>query len=312
MNPYLYEDNTSEAVTSPHKETSSWISYSIQFPAGIKTHHIGDNCVKGEYYQPQGIHTAPLVILVHGMGDLSAIPCRVLARSFAKRNIACFVLYLVTHSIRVPESMKDRLYDLTVDEWFETYQLSVTDIRQVIDWASKRPEIDPHRIAVFGISFGGFLSTITMGIDKRIKAGVIMVSGGNTEKMARSTKHKAYRNERSEAEYQQIQRSYAEYLTEVAGRGFENVTPPQQSFLTDPLTYASYLQGRPVLMMNAVRDKYIPRDSALALWQAAGKPTIRWFPTGHSSIWLFYPVIQRQTLSFLKTNLLQDGSSAEI
>jgi dienelactone hydrolase len=309
MNPYLYKDNTSKAVTSLNQETGSWISYSIQFPAGIKTRYIGDNCIRGEYYQPRGADPTPLVILVHGMGDLSAIPCRLLARSFAKRKIACFVLYLVTHSIRVPASMKDRIYDLTADEWFETYQLSVTDIRQVIDWASKRPEIDPHKVAVFGISLGGFLSTIAMGVDRRIKAGVIMVSGGNTEKMGRSTKHKAYRNQRSEAEYQQIQRSYTDYLTQVAERGFENVIAPQKSFLTDPLTYASYLRERPLLMMNAVRDKYIPRDSALDLWQAAGKPNIRWFPTGHSSIWLFYPVIQRQTLGFLKTNLFQDGSS---
>jgi dienelactone hydrolase len=308
MNPYLYQDNTSKAVTYLSQKTSSWITYSIQFPAGIKTHYIGDNCVKGEYYQPQGVHTTPLVILVHGMGDLSAIPCRLLARALAKRKIACFVLYLVTHSVRVPQSMKNRIRVLTADEWFEIYQLSVTDIRQVIDWASKRSELDTREVAVFGISLGGFLSAIAMGIDRRIKAGVIVVSGGNVEKMARLTKNKTYQNQRSEEEYQQIQRSYADYLTEVAEKGFENVIPPRQSFLTDPLTYASYLRERPVLMMNASRDKYIAQDATLDFWQACGKPTIRWFPTGHSGIWLFYPVIQSQTVSFLKTNLLQDGT----
>jgi dienelactone hydrolase len=312
MNPYLYQDNTSKAVTSLNQKASSWISYSIQFPAGMKLHHIEDNCVKGEYYQPQGVHTAPFVILVHGMGDLSAIPCRLLARAFAKRKIACFVLYLVTHSVRVAASVKNRINVLTADEWFEIYQLSVTDIRQVIDWASKRPDLDAHKVAVFGISLGGFLSAIAMGIDRRIKAGVIVVSGGNVEKMARLTKNKTYQNRCSEAEYQQIQRSYTDYLTEVAEKGFENVIPPRQSFLTDPLTYASYLRDRPVLMMNAARDKYIAQDAVLDFWQACGKPTIRWFPTGHSGIWLFYPVIQRQTLVFLKKKLLQDDTSEKI
>ena len=312
MNPYHYQDNTSKADMSLNQETSSWIGYSIQFPAGIKTHHIEDNCVKGEYYRPQGVGITPLVILVHGMGDLSAVPCRFLARALAKRKIACFVLYLVTHSVRMPESMKNRIAALTADEWFEVYQLSVTDIRQIIDWASNRPEINPHKIAVFGISLGGFLSAIVMGIDRRIKAGVIVVAGGNTEKIARLGKNKAYRNQRSEAEYQQIQRSYAGYLTEVAEKGFENVIPPRQSFLTDPLTYASYLRERPVLMMNAVRDKYIPQEAAIDFWRACGKPTIRWFPTGHSTIWLFYPAIQKQTLAFLRTNLLQDGTGEKI
>jgi dienelactone hydrolase len=304
MNPYLYQDNTSKAVTSLNKKTSSWISYSIQFPAGIKTNYIEDNCVKGEYYHPQGVHSAPLVILVHGMGDLSAIPCRLLVRALAKRKIACFVLYLVTHSVRVPAFMKNRIDVLNTDEWFEVYQLSVTDIRQIIDWASKHPEIDPNKVAIFGISLGGFLSAIAMGVDKRIKAGVIVVSGGNAEKMARLTKNKTYRIQRSEAEYQQIQKRYSDYLAEVAEKGFENVIPPRQSFLTDPLTYASYLRERPVLMLNAARDKYIPKDTTLDFWQACGKPMIKWFPTGHSSIWLFYPAIQKQTLAFLETNLL--------
>lgn len=312
MNPYLYQDNTSKAVTSLNQKTSSWINYSIQFPAGTKPNHIENNYVKGEYYQPRGVDTTPLVILVHGIGDMSVIPCRLLARALAKRKIACFILYLVTHSIRVPASMKNRIDVLTTDEWFEVYQLSVTDILQIIDWASKCPEIDTRKIAVFGISLGGFLSSIAMGIDRRIKAGVIIVSGGNTEKMARLTKNKTYRNQHSEVEYQQIQRSYNDYLTEVAEKGFENVIPPQQSFLIDPLTYASYLRERPVLMMNAVRDRYIPRDTTLDFWQACGKPTIRWFPAGHSSIWLFYPIIQKQTLVFLKTNLLQDGTSEKI
>jgi dienelactone hydrolase len=309
MNPYLYQDNTSKAVTSLNRETNSWVSYTIQFPAGIKTHHVGPNCVKGEYYRPQGVVSTPLVILVHGMGDLSAVPCRFLARALAKKKVACFVLYLVTHSVRVPASMKNRLAALTADEWFETYQLSVTDIRQIIDWASNRPEIDPRKIAIFGISLGGFLSAIAMAIDRRIKAGVILVAGGNTEKIARLSRNKAYRNQRTEAEYQQIQRSYFTYLDEVAEKGFENVIPPRQSFLTDPLTYASYLRERPVLMINAVRDKYIPQEAALDFWRACGKPNIRWFPTGHSTIWLFYPAIQKQTLVFLKASLPQNGSS---
>jgi fermentation-respiration switch protein FrsA (DUF1100 family) len=130
--------------------------------------------------------------------------------------------------------------------------------------------------------------------------------------MARLTKNKTYRNQHSEVEYQHIQKSYADYLTEVAEKGFENVIPPRRSFLIDPLTYASYLRERPILMINATQDKYIAPDATLDLWQACGKPTIRWFPAGHSSIWLFYPAIQRQTLIFLKTNLLQGGTSEKI
>ncbi|MDD5039511.1 MAG: alpha/beta hydrolase family protein [Dehalococcoidales bacterium] len=299
MNPYLYQDNTAGAIMSVSQETGNWTRYSVHFPTGVKAHRIEDNRVMGEYYQPRIAGTTPLVILVHGMGDLSTVPCRVLARALAKNKIACFVLYLVTHSVRVPESMKNRVAALTTDEWLEVYQLSVTDILQIIDWASNRREIDSSKIAVFGISLGGFISAITMAVDKRIKAGVMVVTGGNTEKMARLSKNENYRNQHSESEYQEIQRCYADYLTAVAIQGFENVVPPRQGFLIDPLTYASYLRDRPVLMFNAWRDKYIPQETALDFWRACGKPAIRWFPTGHSSIWLFYPAIRKQMLDFL-------------
>jgi dienelactone hydrolase len=304
LHPFLYQDNTARAVMSLNKKTSSWTRYSVKFPAGIETHHIEPRDIKGEYYEPRGVDRAPLVILVHGMGDPSILPCQALARALARRKIASFVLYLVTHSARIPDSMKNRMPALAPDEWFETYQLSVSDIRQIIDWAGKHTPIDGEKIGIFGLSFGGFLSAIVMGIDKRIRAGVMVVAGGNTEKIARLSKSKAYQNNRTETEYQQIQRSYAAYLAEVAERGVENVVPPQPSFLIDPLSYASSLKDRPVLLMNAIRDKYIPKEAVVDFWRACGKPEIKWFPTGHASIWWFYPVIQKETLSFFRKNLL--------
>jgi len=88
--------------------------------------------------------------------------------------------------MRLPESMENRLPGLTIEEWFEIDQVSVTDVRQIIDWAARRSEIASDKIAVFGISFGGLISSIVMGIDSRIKAGIVVVSAGNTEKMGAS------------------------------------------------------------------------------------------------------------------------------
>lgn len=304
MNPFIYQDNTLGATSLKVEETNRWTSYSVQFPVGIKTCYIGDNYVKGDYFAPKGIDKAPLVILVHGMGDLSVVPCRFIAHTLASRKIACFVLYLITHSKRITETMKPGMPILTEDVWFEIYQLSVSDIRQVIDWAHRRHEIDLNKIAVFGISLGGFLTAITMGIDKRIKAGIMVVCGGNTERMARFSKSKTYRFERSRNEYDEIQASYSVYLNEVIDKGFENVVPHRRSFLTDPLTYANLLRGRPVLMFNASRDKYIPKDAVREFWQACGKPTVNWFPAGHTSIWFFYPAIISRIFKFLKKNLV--------
>jgi len=303
MNPYAYQSDVPQTNIFIKEETPEWRHYSVEFPSAFPTEHKKSNTVLGEYYQPVGKNTAPLVIMAHGIGDQTIIPCRFLARSLAKQGIASFVLYLVFHSSRMAETTRKHLPNLSPEEWFSGYQASVIDIRQVADWAHSRSELDSEKVASLGISLGGFVSAIAMGVDSRIKAGIFIVSGGNSEKMNRLSKADKYRtgSRRTEAEYQLIQSTYTEYLAEVARQGLENVTPPRQSFLTDPLTFSSYLKQRPILMLNALWDKYIPREATLDFWQACGRPPLKWFPSGHASIWFWYPVISRQISSFFRS-----------
>jgi dienelactone hydrolase len=305
MNPYSYPNGEPDANLQLKQTTRRWLRYTVEFPTARPTRHEEVNTVRGEYYQPRNAANAPLAILLHGIGDHSLIPNKFLARALANEGIACFILYLVFHSSRMPETVKNRLHQLSPEEWFEGYRVSVIDVRQVIDWANGRSEINKEQIAVIGLSFGGFISAITMGIDKRIKAGVFIITGGNSEKINHKSRKPAIKSwyKRTEAEYHQIQSEYAQYLAEVAEKGFENVTPPRQSFLTDPMTFAPYLRGRPVLMLNSLWDEYIPREVTREFWEACGKPAITWFPATHSTIWLWYPLIRRKITRFLRSTL---------
>lgn len=314
MNPYYYDNDEVQAELQPAAgRAKHWFRYSVHFPSTYQTHHEELNTVEGVYYCPRQAGTIPLVILVHGMGDQSVIPCQFLARHLARMGMATFVLYLPFHSSHMPETMKKRLPNLNPEEWFELYRVSVINLRQVVDWAGSRTELDNKRVAAFGISLGGFVSAIAMGVDKRIKAGVFTVTAGNSEKMMRLSKAETYRTgyQRSDDEYNQIQKTYTEYLAEVAEKGFENVDAARPSFLTDPMTFAPYLMGRPILMINALWDKYIPREAVLDLWQACGRPGIKWFPAGHGSIWLWYPVIRRHITRFLSSAFGLTGASVE-
>ena len=301
MNPYQYENGESEVKSFLKKDTRKLLHYEIQFRSAIDTGYSENSIVKGEYYQPKVERKVPLAIIVHGMGDHSVIPCKLIARSLLNKGIACFIPYLTIHSSRIPKTMVEHMPYLTPDEWFQIYRISVVDIRQIVDWAYSRTELDTQRVVMIGISFGGFVSAIVMGIDKRIKAGVFIVTGGNSNKMSWLSKDSQYRKRypRSEAEHLEIQSRYTQYLEEISIKGFENVTPGNQSFLTDPLTFATYLKGRPIQMINALWDKYIPRESATELWQACGQPPIKWIPSGHTSIWLWYPTIHSTIETFL-------------
>ena len=305
MNPYNYDNGISEVQLILKEDTPKLFHYEIQFRSALDTGYQENSVVKGEYYWPKVEGKTPLAILVHGMGDQSVIPCKILAHSLLKQGIACFIPYLTIHSKRIPKAYHEHMPYLTPDEWFQSYQVSVVDIRQVIDWAGSRTELDARQVAALGISYGGFVSAIAMGIDTRIKAGVFIVTGGNSNKMSWLNRTSQYRKRypRTYAQHLEIQENYAEYLKDVSEKGFENVTPSNQSFLTDPLTFAGYLKERPLLMINALWDKYIPRETATELWRACGQQTIKWIPSGHASIWLWYPTIRSSIAAFLKSSL---------
>lgn len=308
MNPYSYTNNQPRFALSLQQTTSRWRHYAVDFPTAHPTRYEENNTVRGEYYQSRHTDKAPLVILSHGMGDELLIPGKFLARALAREGIACFIIYSVFHSRRMPETVRKRLPVLTPEEWFESYRISVINIRQVVDWASRRGELNEKKVGLVGISMGGFVSAITMGVDERIRAGVFIVSGGNSEKINRQSRKDILKHRRSEAEYNHNQRRYTEYLAEVAEKGFEAVTPASQGFVVDPMTFTVYLKERPVLMLNASWDEYIPKESTRDFWQACGKPPITWFPATHATIWLWYPLIRRKITRFLRSTFeMRDG-----
>lgn len=301
INPYHYicQDNTDNCVLK--EEAALWSCYWVEFPSAMSPQYLGNNRIKGEYYRPKNTDLSPLVILVHGMGNRSVYPCRMIARTLAKKGIASFILYLVFHTYRAPEIIKKKYPGLSAEEWFESYQISVTDIRQVIDWSARRSEIIRDKTAVAGISFGGMISSIAMGVDPRLKAGIFIVSGGNSDKITRYSLLLRWQYKHTEEEFRRNQDAYAQYLTEVEEKGFENVIACKSSYLTDPVTFSGSVRDRPVLMLNALWDEMIPRAATLDLWESFGKPSLTWYPATHASIWLWYPLMARRIYGFLNS-----------
>ena len=297
MNPYSYPAVEPCFNLRLKETTPRWLRYEVGFPTAKLTRSYEESkSVRGELFRPPGDFIGPLAILVHGWGNHSVAPCQLLAKALVKRGIASFILYLVFHSSRMPKAMKDKGLRLTPEEWFEGYQTSVIEIRQIVDWASSQKETNKEQIAVVGMSLGGIISAISMGVDKRISAGIFIITGGNYENPVWL---KGKRDNRKEAEYFEAQERYARYLAEVAEKGNEDVNPPKESYLTDPHTFAGYLRKRPVMMINALWDERIPKQATLDFWKGCGQPAIRWFPSTHASIWLFYPLIRRQIVKFL-------------
>ena len=299
INPYKYVSSNNQVTVDPKEQTALWTHSRVEFASSFTARLLGDTKIMGEYLFPQGRKRAPLAILVHGMGDNSIIPCRMIAKDLAKMGVASFILYLVFHSVRAPDSIKTRYPNLSAEEWDESYKISVTDVHQILDWAATRPDIIQSQISMLGISYGSFITSIAMALDKRVTKGILVECGGNSDKITKHSILLRWRYKMGNAVFRENQAAYLQYLEEVTRHGWDNVEPSKISYLTDPLTFASKLKGRALLLLNAAFDEMIPKTATKELWESLGKPQIHWYPATHASLWIWYPFFRNKITTFL-------------
>ena len=63
-------------------------------------------------------------------------------------------------------------------------QQLVNDARRALDYVETRPDIDAARLSYYGLSWGGRIGPITLALDPRIKAGVLLMGGLAANKSA--------------------------------------------------------------------------------------------------------------------------------
>jgi hypothetical protein len=71
-------------------------------------------------------------------------------------------------------------------------------------------------------------------------------------------------------------------------------------FYFDTISFAPLIDPDRVLMINALFDIIIPRESTIKLHKALGEPLIKWLPAGHLSLSLF----KRKIISYIRSFLL--------
>ena len=302
INPFRYTAGPAVFNLRLVKQNKHWRHYLVDFPVVSSSRFPGGDIARGEYYEPVGKSSVPLVIMIHGWGDNSVIPLKWMIPELIKRGTACFVLYLPFNTNSLPPEMKGKLSRLSQDEWFTGYQMAVTDVLRILEWAGQNNQINSGQISLISLSLGAIVGSIAMGIDSRIKAGVFIVHGGNTGKIMQTNSisrfGKKYRLPAHE--YLAKQREYVDYLRELGQKGFDNVLPAERNYLIDPLTYAPMLKGRPVLMIDARRDEIFPQESSVDFQRACGDCERVVLPASHASIWIWYPIIVHRINKFLK------------
>jgi cephalosporin-C deacetylase-like acetyl esterase len=144
----------------------------------------------------------------------------------------------------------------------EMLRATVVDLRRGIDYLATRLECDPARVGYLGASMGGFIGTLLAGVDERVKAPILMVSGADWRTMLASTIADAFRRNASPDELA------------AAARLLDPV---------DPIHWVGRIAPRPVLMIAGDADDVVPPASARALHDAAKEPkAVLWYHGGHA------------------------------
>ena len=66
-----------------------------------------------------------------------------------------------------------------LDTMYKMFQLTVIDMRRALDYLDSRGICDPARVGYEGRSLGGFMGSMLIGADPRIKAAVLYVSAAD-------------------------------------------------------------------------------------------------------------------------------------
>lgn len=135
---------------------------------------------EGIYIVPKGLAgPAPLIIAQHGGAGSPELALfhgganyHDMIRGAVKRGYVVFAPQLLFSSPglaktnRVDTDRRLRLVGTTVTA------VEVTKIVRSLDVLLRRPEIDPARVGMVGLSYGGFYTLVTTAIDPRIKVAV--------------------------------------------------------------------------------------------------------------------------------------------
>ena len=193
----------------------------------------GDQQVFGVLHVPEST-PAPGIIMCHGFTGHKAETHRLFvdaARDFTRNGLA-----VLRFDFRGSGDSEGEFHEMTVSREIE-------DARAALDFLTSRPEVDPARVGVLGLSLGGCVAACLAGADERVRALVLWAATGHME------------------------RSFARLAPEFTGDVLDmNGWPLGRGFLNDlpniqPLKQIANYVG-PSLVVHGSNDETVPPSDA--------------------------------------------------
>jgi len=193
----------------------------------------------------------PAVIYLHGIGDHKAADYMRLGDSLlVEAGFAVLRLDAQYHGERKSSGFSLNLLKDCPFAGRDGIVQTVFDLRRAADLLDEEQEIATEHTGFLGVSLGGVIGSVFVGVEERIEYPIIALAGGGLKFL---------------------------YGTGALKPEIRNMLAP-----IEPLNFIKRVQPRPLLFINAEHDEVVPKATTKALFAAAGKPKeIRWYDSGH-------------------------------
>ena len=179
--PSTFNDKPFDYRIEFREEKAGYRLYRLTYPSPVVTPFEPNNTVPADYYLPKNLDAAagkrPAAICLHilnGNFELEQMTCAMLA----SRGIPAVMIKLPYYGERsLPGGRKALAGDPKL--FAAALNQAVEDVRRTIDVLASRPEIDPQKIGVVGISMGGILAGTVAGSDERVARTAMILAGGD-------------------------------------------------------------------------------------------------------------------------------------
>ncbi|MEW6455167.1 MAG: alpha/beta hydrolase family protein [Acidobacteriota bacterium] len=235
------------------------------------------------YYKPSGIkEKIPIIIILPHLSGGIFIE-KIICKKFAKEKIATLLIEEVyQNEYNFFKAKKSITGDKSLNMIKQILMQSLNDIEIYINWVRKQPEIDNSKIGILGISMGAIVGSVAIARLQCFNKAVLILGGADIpylifhSSLTKKLRAKLIKEKISEENIKEI-------LNQV-----------------DPLNYSYNGLKSNILMVNAIKDKIIPKKCVEELHEALGNPEIMWLNGGHySSIFYFFKILDK-SIKFFK------------
>lgn len=243
-----------------------YTEYRLVFPSAHESRYPANNRVVGWWLVPDGLQgRVPAVVMLHSLGIRRPELEMGLARELVKHGISVLILTLPYHMERTPPNTGsgDLLLQGDVEILREAVVQAVWDTKRAIDWLQRRPEIDPERIGLVGISLGAILGSVVLGVEPRIHTAVLILGGVD---LAHVLWHSVLG---------------IRARLNLRAQGYTFASLREALAPVEPMNLLSPELGAKTFVIGARFDIVVPTEDTEKLVRALGKPKAFWLNTGH-------------------------------